>query len=48
MAEELINNLIEEMGGAMPMTDNEDIGAGRKKRDTTESTKKYILQILLD
>ena len=44
MEEELINNLIEEMGGAMPMTANEDVGAGRKKRDTTESTKQVYLK----
>jgi len=42
---ELIDNLIEEMGGAMPITDDEDIvgGKSRKNRITTESTKKVYL-----
>jgi len=46
---ELFDNLIEEMGGAMPMTDSEDIigGKSRKNRETTESTKKVYLNNII-
>ena len=40
ISQEIIDNLLAEVeGGSIP----EDVGAGRKKRDTTESTKKVYL-----
>ena len=50
MTEALIDNLIQDMGGAIhPMTDNEDIvgGKSRKNRETTESTKKVYMNNII-
>jgi hypothetical protein len=41
---ELIDNLIQEMGGAMPINPEEVVGGGRKTRNTTQSTKEVYLK----
>jgi hypothetical protein len=52
MSEELIDNLIEEIRGAMPIDEGDDIGGGtskrsKKNRTTTQSTKDVYLKNLL-
>jgi len=51
MAEELIDNLIEEMGGAMNINEDEppEVGGrrGRKQRETTQSTKDVYLKNII-
>jgi hypothetical protein len=49
MADELIDNLIEEMGGAMPINPEEDIvgGKSKKSRETTQSTKDVYLKNII-
>jgi hypothetical protein len=47
MAEELIDNLIEEMGGAMIDNDCINKGGGRRNREITQSTKDVYLKNII-